>query len=217
MAISDRYFTKIEAKPLPLANCEFLLLGYFDTKEEFAEILTKMGQEVRSVSHIHISIRDVIDEKVIEEIHFPVIGNDKGEFKGEKFEFTDQRENLQFIHKYIDISDHKERIHAKFFAEFIIKSASRRDFIIFSYFNSVNEWMQILLEVGKKITDDGDFAFLIKDLNRHKNIFSTSYKCFASGLLLMPDVDPHEINLKKIEDVKHYAFSLWENEFVETR
>ncbi|MDR3624276.1 MAG: hypothetical protein P4L16_03945 [Chlamydiales bacterium] len=212
MAILDRYFTKIEARPLSVSKTSFLLLGYFDTKRELASILSTMGRKMSSACEIHISIKDVTSEKVVDEVSFPVIGKDKGEFRGEKFTFSDHAENMLFIGKYFDIPDHKDHAaHTRYFAEFVLQADDKRESVIISYFSSMNEFVQIFFEVGKKIRGDGVLQFSIRNLNSPtKNLISTVYKCYQDGRVLVPDLEPHYINLKEKAAVQHYALFLWE-------
>lgn len=215
MPLLDRYFTQIIAKPDVYSIITLYIFGYFDTKEELLSILGRLSAHMQGMKEVHVRILDAKEEKIIEDIHFPIQKpSKKGPTDHECLDFSDPENTKLFINKYFDLTDSKPAFHEHYCAEFHLDGKEHNGLIL-AYFSSVNEFARILEEIGKKIKEEGQLSFTVDHMrpSTKKHLVSKGYKMYSDGSLFVPENRPNCLPLKDKNLVRHFALALWESEF----
>lgn len=212
--ILERYFIQLILKSTAGSE-EVIILGYFDTPEEFREIIGKLGKLVSSKSTMDYVIHSLPNKKPLIEGHsVDIDSNAVVAINSDRFDLRSEQGIAEFVDKHF-VTPHSGLLR-HYWVEIILEHDTLAEKpLIAGYFSAINEFYEILSEAGSRIGDAGDFAFQIEETRSGKLISSRIYKMKANAEICMPDEPPHYFNLRNEKDLQNLCFYLWQTDFVE--
>lgn len=215
MTIKDHYFVELVTKPALLFFVDYSLFGFFENKAELSSYLQAFAAKIVGVSDLHMKIYDEGKKEVIENLHFSMSGKKAKLDHSEIIDFLNHDENMLFINKYFDLIDTKST-HEHYFAEFVLQRSSNKDSVVLAFFSSISEFVKILSNLSRKIKDEGGLSFTIDHIcGIKRRLTSRSYKTFENGVILVPEIEKHYLDLKDPKDQQQFSLYLWENDFTD--
>jgi hypothetical protein len=210
----DRYFALFVLKPAS-GTTEVVLMGYFDSAVEFTEITRKISARVQGKSTLDYFIHSFPSRKPLIQSRTAHI-DDTGilAIDTDRFDMKSEQGIAQFVEKHFTIPH--PGILRHYWVEISLEFDTMVEkYTILGYFSAINEFYEILKEVGSRINDAGNIDFQIYESLTNRKISSHIYRIQAKGEIILPDNHLAHYSLRKEKGLQDFSLFVWENDFVE--